>query len=109
MQNKKDNTMLPFGIIGLLFFAIIVLGARKVWLFTVHLVSKLINHETAVKHVAFVIIVLTIMAMAAPFIMPFSPALRLVVWALYLLYAGLGLWQVYDFLPFGKGNDKTKS
>jgi len=94
--------MLPFGIIGMLFFAVIVLGARKVFLFAVHLISKLINHETAVKHVAFVVIVLTIMAMAAPFIMPFSPVLRLAVWALYLLYAGLGLYQIYDWFPHKK-------
>jgi hypothetical protein len=27
------------------------------------------------------------------------------VWALYLLYAGLGLYQIYDWLPIGKSKD----
>jgi|JI61114C2RNA_FD_contig_31_3832767_length_1216_multi_4_in_0_out_0_2 hypothetical protein len=97
--------MLTFGPIGLLFAAIIALGARKVWLFVVHLLSKMFHHEAGIKKGAFIVIVVTVMLMAAPLIMPFSPALRMVVWALYLLYAGLGLYQVYDWLPFGKSKD----
>ncbi|MFA6211334.1 MAG: hypothetical protein WC714_18005 [Candidatus Obscuribacterales bacterium] len=97
--------MLPFGIVGLLFTAIIALGARKVWLSVVHVLSKMFKHEAGIKKAAFCVIFATVMLMAAPFIMPFSPALRLVVWALYLLYAGLGLYQIYDWLPFGKSKD----
>lgn len=97
--------MLPFGIVGLLFTAIIALGARKVWLTVVHVLSKMFKQEAAIKKAAFCVIFATVMLMAAPLIMPFSPALRLVVWALYLLYAGLGLYQIYDWLPFGKSKE----
>lgn len=100
--------MLPFGIVGILMFAIIALGARKVWLFIVHLVSQLIHHDQTVKHVAFVVIVMTIMAMASPFIMPFHNGLRFAIWALYLLYGGLGLWQVYDWFPHKNSNNSGK-
>jgi len=35
--------------------------------------------------------------MLAPFIIPFNGAIRTGIWLLYLLYAGLGLFQIYDF------------
>ena len=97
--------MLPFGIVGLLFTLIIALGARKVWLSVVHVLSKMFKHEAGIKKGAFCFIFATVMLMAAPLIMPFSPILRLVVWGLYLLYAGLGLYQIYDWLPIGKSKD----
>jgi hypothetical protein len=97
--------MNTFGIVGLLFTLIIALGARKVWLVVVHVLSKMFKNEASIKKAAFCVIFATVMLMAAPFIMPFSPALRMAVWALYLLYAGLGLYQIYDWLPIGKSKD----
>jgi hypothetical protein len=97
--------MYTFGIVGLIFTGIVMLGARKVWLFVVHLLSKMFKHEAAIRRTAFAIIAMTVMLMAAPFIMPFNPTLRMVVWGLYLLYAGLGLYQVYDWLPINKGKN----
>ncbi len=94
--------MYTFGIIGLIFTTIVMLGARKVWLFVVHLLSKMFDNDAAIKKGAFIVIVISVMAMAAPFITPMYGWLRLAIWGLYLLYAGLGLYQIYDWLPFGK-------
>lgn len=98
--------MLPFGIVGLVCFAIIALGARKVWLFVEHLLSKLFSHEAAIKRITWVVIALTVMLMAAPLLgWAHSPVLRMGITGLYLLYGGLGLLQIYDWFN-GKSKDR---
>ena len=94
--------MIPFGIGSTLLILIVALGARKVWKSLVWLLSRPFKHpsETRVAHIkraAFIVVAITVVAVPLPYNIPFNGAIRTGIWLLYLLYAGLGLFQIYDF------------
>ena len=92
--------MQTYGIVSLLLVLIIGLGAYKVWGFLVKTISKPFSNPPVdkIRRWAFIIVAMSVCAMLSPFLLPFNSGLRIAVWGLYLLYGGLGVSQIYDWV-----------
>lgn len=97
----------PF--ISLLLFAIVAVGANKIYKAIVAAVSKTFKSASPrrVQHVAFTVVAASIMLMAAPLLIPFGGPVRGLVMLVYLAYVGCGLWQVWSWY-YGRDNVSAK-
>ena len=104
--------MLIFGsTLSFLLLSVIVFGAYKCWMGVTHLLSKTFFHQTEERHVkkiSGVIIGVTILLMVAPFLIPTVLGFKEFVGALYIVYGGTSLWQIYSWYDahFGKKNSQ---
>ncbi len=97
-------------LLSLILFAVVLLGARKIFKAVTSFTQGLFKSMSPqrVRHVAFTVIGLSIMVMAAPLLIPFGGPFRLVVMLVYMLYAGCGLWQVFSLFYGRDDTNKTK-
>jgi hypothetical protein len=87
--------------LSLILFAIVLVGAKKVFAVLVKMFSFSHVPEATRRRAAFMVVGTSIALMAAPLIIPFGGPFRLLVALVYMLYIGCGLWQVWAWY-YGK-------
>ncbi|MDX1990481.1 MAG: hypothetical protein SFV17_27555 [Candidatus Obscuribacter sp.] len=92
--------------LSLMLFAIVLVGAKKVFAVLVKMFAFSHASEAKRRRAAFMLVGTSIALMAAPLIIPFGGPFRLLVALLYMLYIGCGLWQVWAWYY---GSDRTET
>lgn len=87
-------------ILSLALFAIVILGAVKVYKALINFFAKLFKKVAPekIQRVTFIIVSISILIMAAPLLIPFGGPIRLIILSLYVLYCGCALWQIWAWI-----------
>jgi len=105
--------MLIFGsTFSMLLLGVILLGAYKCWMGVTHVLSRTFFHQVEERHVkkiSFFLIAVSILFMVSPFLIPRVLGFNVVIEALYAVYGGTAVWQLYSFYDkhFGKNSGKN--
>lgn len=94
--------------LSLILFAIVLIGAKKVFDALVKVFSSPFKQVpiARVRRSAFIIVGMSIGVMAAPLLIPFGGPMRLLVMVVYLIYVGSGLMQVWSWFSGSKPDAK---
>lgn len=82
-------------IVALALLVVVAVGAYRVFKAIAEQMSQFCQPSRA-RRSAFVIVTVIAAAVAYPFLMPASMWIQVCVWALYLVFAGLGALQVWE-------------
>lgn len=88
--------MTPFGIVMTALLVVVGTGAYRVFLWLSEQLCKLLPANKA-SRAAFVAVVVVMAATSYPFITPTHFAVQAGVWVLYLGFAGIGAWHIWDW------------
>ena len=89
--------MTVLNVVALALLAVIGTGAYRVFLYITAQLSGNIRKAYA-ERTAFVIVAMIAAAMISPFLLPSSLPLEIAVWILYMAFAGIGAWHVWEWI-----------
>lgn len=76
------------GLVLLALLGVVGVGAYRVYQWLVH-------HKLD-KRVAFVLLTMVAAAMLSPYLLPDNGWLQFAVWSVYIVFAGIGAWRIYE-------------